>query len=74
MAVDDMITYKAAPDRTVLDPKTNRPIPDEGITVSIHDPYWWRKWSEGDVFEETSKPAAKAAAGAPLKPATELKE
>lgn len=41
----------------VLDPMTNRPLPEEGQSV-VHSTYWFKRLRDGDV--EIVKPASRA--------------
>lgn len=43
------IRIRAAEGRLVRDPKTMRPIPDDGIDVADTDVFWYRRIAAGDV-------------------------
>ena len=60
----DPITLKAAPGRRVVDPKTRRVIPEDGITVSRTDVFWRRRLRMGDVVGAPARDAAKPAPAA----------
>jgi hypothetical protein len=49
---------KPADGRKVMDPRTKRHIPAEGIRVSERDTYWVRRLRAGDVVFEVAVPAA----------------
>lgn len=53
----------AKPGLIVRDPKTRRPLPEEGREVNL-DSFWRRRLRDGDVVEVKSAPPAKAAKAA----------
>ncbi|WP_449246567.1 DUF2635 domain-containing protein [Desulfarculus baarsii] len=54
----DKICLVPAPELTVRDPITGRPLPKEGAMKPL-SPYWRRQIAAGSVTEKTAAPAKK---------------
>jgi hypothetical protein len=63
------ITIRAAEGRLVRHPHTRQALPTEGHPVSPDDPYWYRRWLEGDV--EIIDPMTRSIVSHPAHPAPE---
>lgn len=60
-----MIVKPAQPGLTIRDPRTQRPLPDEGAQVPDNQ-FWQRRLDHGDVVR-VAEPSPAASADAPAK-------